>query len=456
MPEDTKHEMTREELVKLIHEESAKQGKPAPQGDDLAIVRDATAEAVAAALKPLLDSSNSTLNAVKDLAEVQKEREAKPKLGLGRKVRLYALGTMDENGKALGGRSRANDMDYLKFQARRNWGELGAEAIKFVDYQQKASVHTVHDSSVAGDIVQPAYSPEWIELLRPATTVRRIAATDPMPRGALSVRKQTQDATAYYQGESDKMTQSNIEVGRETMSYKKLTALCVLNNDLIRFGGPEADARVEASMVAAAGQREDQAFLMGNPPTNAGSPKGIVFWANSGSRFQNAGSALTNFQSDIGIALGYLWDNDIPVDPTNTYIIMNPITWLKILSLSIVTGDLSWAATTAGGRLTFMGYPALVTSQLSKGKTHPQAAFVTALSQTYGGSIIVAYAPALRIYDSYALTTTVYPGGAYYDAALSAVASGISNDETVVTAIAEHDFFMSHDRAASVIMNYNL
>ena len=48
------------------------------------------------------------------------------------------------------------------------------------------------------------------------------------------------------------------------------------------------------------------------------------------------------------------------------------------------------------------------------------------------------------------------PGGAHYDATTSAVASGIANDETVITAIGEHDFLQVHDVAANIITGYSV
>ena len=51
-------------------------------------------------------------------------------------------------------------------------------------------------------------------------------------------------------------------------------------------------------------------------------------------------------------------------------------------------------------------------------------------------------------------TIATYPGGVYYDASAGAVASGISNDETVITCIAEHDFLLTHDKAVSIQNGY--
>jgi len=61
-----------------------------------------------------------------------------------------------------------------------------------------------------------------------------------------------------------------------------------------------------------------------------------------------------------------------------------------------------------------------------------------------------AHFPSLVIWDSLSRTVETFRGGAYYDPSLAAVASGISNDETVITCIAEHDFQQRYQEAASI------
>jgi hypothetical protein len=57
--------------------------------------------------------------------------------------------------------------------------------------------------------------------------------------------------------------------------------------------------------------------------------------------------------------------------------------------------------------------------------------------------------PSMEIHDSMGRTVEAFRGGAYRDSS-GTIQSGISNDETVITCISEHDFLQVYDVAASI------
>jgi hypothetical protein len=65
------------------------------------------------------------------------------------------------------------------------------------------------------------------------------------------------------------------------------------------------------------------------------------------------------------------------------------------------------------------------------------------------GMSFFVHAPSLVIWDSMSRTVEAWRGGAYVDSNAT-VQSGISNDETVITCIAEHDFQQRYQEAASI------
>jgi HK97 family phage major capsid protein len=302
---------------------------------------------------------------------------------------------------------------------------------------------TAGNPSVAGDMVMPVYDPEWIDLLRNNAVVRSIARTLPMPRGATSRRKQTGAGTAAYQGETERIQASNQTIGREALSYKKLTAMTIISNDLIRFSSGEADRFVQEDLLKVLGLREDRAFLTGNPPTDAGSPKGIRYYTAATNVYASAGTSLANFQADLTKAIRLVQAANVPATPQNSYFLMSASTFWTIYALTTTTGDWIFASGLEQRRL--FGFPILITTQLEVTNSWIGAS---------GGMVIFCHAPSLEIHDSMSRTITVHPHGAYYDHTLAAVVSGISNDETVITCIAEHDFFQVYDVAASVITGY--
>ena len=359
------------------------------------------------------------------------------KYPIGRKVRALAMATLE-------GKGQDPDVAVHAIKNAKGWAPSEVEpTVKWLQHVKTTLL--AGNAAVAGDMVLPQYDTEWIELLRNNAVVRGIARTVPMPRGATSRRKQTGSGTAYYQGETDKITPSNLTVGRVSLSYKKLTSLMVVGNDLIRFSGGEADRIVQEDLLAVTALREDRAFLVGNPPIDAGSPQGIRYQTAAANVFATAGASLANFQADLTKAIRLVQASNVPAKPDNSYFLMSPSTFWTIYALATTTGDMIFAGMLAGAQPRLFGFPVLLTTQLETSNT-----FIGANA----GMIIFCYAPALEIHDSLQRTVQTYVGGAYYDPALAAVASGISNDETVITCIAEHDFLQVYDTAAAIVTGY--
>jgi len=356
---------------------------------------------------------------------------------IGRKVRALAMATL-ENG--------SGDPEAAIFAIKRAKGwpaSIADPTVKWLQFVK--TTLTAGSAATAGDMVLPAYDPEWIELLRNTAVVRGICRTVPMPRGATSRRVQTAAGTAYYQGETDKLTPSNLTVGRKQLSYKKLTALTVVNNDLIRFSAGEADRIVQEDLLKVMALREDRAFIVGNPPVDNGSPQGIRYQTKAANVYTTAGATLANFQADLTKAIRIVQAANIPATPDNSYFLVSPSTFWTMYALATTTGDMIFASMLSGAQPRMFGFPVLITTQLETTNS-----FIGASA----GMIYFCHAPSLEIHDSMARTIATYVGGAYYDPSLAAVASGISNDETVITAISEHDFLQVYDVAASVITGY--
>jgi HK97 family phage major capsid protein len=365
--------------------------------------------------------------------ELEAADRALGKYRFGRKARALALAAL-ENG--------TQDPGAAIHACRKHWRKTAADpTIKWLEAVQKGL--TFGTAVSAGDMVFPEYDPEWIELLRNNAVVRGIARVIPMPRGTSTRRKQTGAATASYQTETGPITASAQTVTRVNLSYKKLTAMTVVSNDLIRFSGGEADRFVQEDLLRVSALREDRAFLVGNPPTDANSPKGIRYWTIAAQVTAKTGITLANFQADLTDSIADVQDANVIADPNNSYWIMSPRTFWSILALATTTGDMLFRAELADVKPRLFGFPVLLTTQLGVGNSWIGAG---------AGMIIFVHAPSLEIHDSMSRTVEAWRGGAYYDGTV--VQSGISNDETVITSIAEHDFLQVYDVAASIKTTY--
>jgi HK97 family phage major capsid protein len=358
---------------------------------------------------------------------------------IGRKIRALAMAALDSKTSHL-------DPDRAIYAIRKANGSpdsgrwplsMAEPTIKWLEYVKATLL--VGSASAAGDIIMPVTDPEWIELLRHNTTIRGIARTIPMPRGSVARRKQTGTATATYIGETGKITATNLTVTRVSLSYKKLTAATIVGNDLIRFSGGEADRMVQEDLLAVTARREDQAFLVDDGTSNT--PKGIKNWTAAANIFAKTGTSLNNYQADLTKAIRLVQAADVDVTPDNSYFIMSVSTYWALYALVTTTGDWVFAQGLENKRL--FGFKVLVTTQLEVSNAWIGAAL---------GMIMFVNAPSLEIHDSMARTVNVHPYGAYYDGTV--VQSGISNDETVITCIGEHDFFQKYDLAASIITTY--
>jgi len=403
-------------------------------------IKDALAPAIKAELEPLTKAQGEMrADIAKAMAHppaAEPEFDRKKMLGkfhFGRAARVMAMATLENGTKDIGAAEHA---------IKRDWPvSLAEPTLKWT--QHVKTTLTAGSATAAGDMVIPQYDPEWIELLRNNAVVRGLPGirTRSMPRGAISQRKQTGAATASYQGETDRMTPSNLTVGKANMSYKKLTAITVVGNDLIRFGGPDVDQLVQEDLLAVSALREDKAFLLDNPPTDAASPQGIRYQTLGANIAATAGTSLANFQTDATGMVTDVQKRNLPVTPQNSGFILSVSKFWAIYALATTTGDWMFKAGLEQAQPTILGFPAFVSTQLEVTNSWIGA---------NGGLMFFAHFPSLVIWDSLSRTVETFRGGAYYDPSLAAVASGISNDETVITCIAEHDFQQRYQEAASI------
>lgn len=424
-------EMTRAQLESMVADAAAK----------------AVGPALTAALGPITKASENSSRAI-DLL-IKRDTPAEPDamalrkaMGphpIGRMLKALALATLDGGSPA----GNADDVDRSMGAVKKSWPTSVAEpTLKWLGHVKTTLL--AGNASAAGAMVMPDYDPEWILLLRNNAVIRGIARTLPMPRGAVTRRRQASAGIAYYQGETDVMTVSNLTIGTVSLSYKKLTAICAVGNDLIRFAGGDAERMVQEDFLQVVALREDRAFINGNPPADGPVPQGIYYQTAAGNRTASAGTSLANFQTDITTAIKLVQASNVMATPENSYILMSVSNFWRIFALATTTGDMLFAAGLSQAVPRIFGFRVLVTTQLEVSNSWIGANL---------GMIIFVHAPSLEIHDSMARTVETFRGGAYNDTATT-VRSGISNDETVITCIAEHDFYQRYDTAAAVITGF--
>jgi HK97 family phage major capsid protein len=270
-----------------------------------------------------------------------------------------------------------------------------------------------------------------IEMLRARVVVRRAGAvTFPMPAGRMRMAKQLTAATASYGAELAVTPPTTPTFGVIDESFKKLTSLVPISNDLLRMSALAMAPVVTNDLLNVMARREDIAFLRGDGTANT--PKGIRNWA-LGPNWQAAiANTVAAVEAAINRMVNVVEDADVPMTAggfamrasTKNFLgaLRNPTTGYKVFESIDASGTLK-------------GYPIYTSSQipnnLGAGTNETEIYFVDFAQMMIG--------------DSMSVTISTSTEAAYVDGATTR--SAFQNDQTLMRAISEHDFAPAYDQA---------
>jgi HK97 family phage major capsid protein len=313
----------------------------------------------------------------------------------------------------------------------------------------KATASQAQDPNSLGNLIAPQWSSEFIALLRNVAVMRRICRTMPNPTGQITLRRQTAAGIGYWLGEGKPITPSKPAVGNFTMTRKKLGALYVVSNDLLRYGGPEVDAFILEDMLAICALAEDLSMIRADGTQFQ--PSGLKSLIASGQQFAQSGTTLAAVDTDFAQAKRLLEEANVMTNDDDCHWLMVPRTWWGLWNKAAATDtgarpyrdELRNA--TAGNNGRILSSPVHKTNQIPKnlgGGTESETYFV--------------HGPSCLIADTLNTQVETFNGGAYYDAGSGVVVSGISNDETVIRLLREMDFNVRYPEAGAVITGVTL
>ena len=331
----------------------------------------------------------------------------------------------------LQGTGPAGAIDILK-----QWGNHDL-AEKWAEARQKALA--AGDAAAGGFLVPTQFSNEVIEFLRARAVIRRLGArVMPVPTGTLKIPKLSGGATAYYIGENTAATKSEETTGQLTLSFKKLVTLVPMSNDLLRYASPGADTIVRDDVVNAMRVREDSAFIRDTGTDST--PKGLRYWANADNIVTANGTAsVANTFSDLGKLIRKLLEANIPMLAPAW--IMAPRVEVFLRTLINSNGFSVFREEMNAG--TLLGFPFANTTSIPV-NLNTSGAGNNDESEIY----CVDMAQAI-IGESMNLVVDASQEASYTEG--SSLVSAFDRDQTVVRAIAEHDFGMRFDKAIAVL-----
>lgn len=316
--------------------------------------------------------------------------------------------------------------------------------------------------SAGGFIVPPDYMNEIIELLRPRAVVRAAGPRNiPMPRGTMTLPGQGSAASAGYGPEGGRIAQSQQGLNSIVATYKKLTALVPVSNDMMRYADPAVDAFVRDDLVKVIALAEDQAFILGTGmqdtprgylsfaqgfATSGGGAPGVFLTsanstAASGGNFitSTASYTLATVAAELGGAVNKLDTANVVASKRVWF--MHPRSYNYLFNVQNSLGVYVYRDELTKG--TLLGYPVMRTTQIGINYRDPN-------SNTDASFVFLVEMDEDLLLDSMQLELAVSREGSYVDGS-GATISAFQNDQTIIRAIAEHDHQMRHDAAVAVI-----
>jgi HK97 family phage major capsid protein len=344
--------------------------------------------------------------------------------------------------------------------------------------EQYGESHPVTRALIAGTgaaggfIVPPDYQAEIIELLRPKAVVRGSGPrVIPMPRGTMTIPGQASAATASYGSEVSTITASQQALNRINLAYKKLTALVPVSNDMMRFADPAVDAFVRDDLVTVMALKEDSMFMFGDGTLDT--PKGWLQFANdwvsdnsgtvgvwvtsgasteavngtdpansTGGNFITATETVTvdTAADELGGAINRLDTANVPASRRVWF--MSPRSKNFLINARNSLSLYIWRDEMMDGLL--LGYPFRVSTQIGNNYTN------AANSHSDNSFVFLVEMSESIIADSMQLELAVSRDASYVDSN-GATISTFQNDQTLIRAIAEHDFAVRHRASVAVI-----
>lgn len=286
-----------------------------------------------------------------------------------------------------------------------------------------------------GALVAPEHLPEIIEFLRAASVFRQLNPTTiPLVNGAASISKLTGGSTAYWVGESENITPSQLTTGLVNFSAKKLAALTPVSNDLLRIPSASADMVVEQDLRGSVGMKLDWTCIRGTG--TAYSPKGIENLTPSGNKHNiTTPVTLATMTTDMGTLLLDLLEADCRMLRPGW--LMAPRTFIAMATVRDGNGNYAFRDELMRG--TFWTFPFRFTSQIP----------VNLGGGLNESKIYLADFADVVLAEEMGLELAVSSDAAYYNG--SAVVAAFSRDETVIRAILKMDMNVRHEESLAML-----
>lgn len=186
-----------------------------------------------------------------------------------------------------------------------DWSTAGFEKEVFQEVRKRTM--SIGEDSSMGYFVPNEILAGYIELLRAESVVMGMGATvlDNLRGVPVQLPKQTGGATAYWVGENESITASDLTTGMITLTPKKIGALVKVSNETLKYTNPSAEAVIRNDLFTTIALAIDLAALRGSGSDNE--PCGIANTAsiNTVAIGDNGGAPTFDYLYDMQYELQY-------------------------------------------------------------------------------------------------------------------------------------------------------
>lgn len=145
-----------------------------------------------------------------------------------------------------------------------DWSNAGVEKEIF-EQASKRTAMEASTGSLGGNIVPREVSQDLIEMFEAAMVLSQAGITtlSGLTGAPFDIPKQTGGATAYWVGENEDITESNLTVGTMSLNPKAIGCLVKTSNRLLRLANPSVETMIKRDMALRLALKAELAGLRG-------------------------------------------------------------------------------------------------------------------------------------------------------------------------------------------------
>lgn len=340
------------------------------------------------------------------------------------------------NGKDIFSKMLVANLKEMDRTKATNYARIDKEAVLSMAkklYPEEKAMHGIMQKemsagvpSAGGFTIPQILIPDVIEFLYARGILPNLGVQKvPMVNGNFSMPRVDSTSAAYWVGENQQITSSDLGLGQVNLKSRKLAAATLVSNSLLRQNAVGLDALIARDLQRNAQIKLDAAFLYGLGTEYT--PRGM----KNVSGIQSTGSSSTALGLTTPIDMVALLEQaNVPMD--NVKWILSPLgkSWLAGKAFS--SGPFAWAEEMARAK-TLNGYEFLSSATVEKDSSNAYSDFwLLDAAQILWG---VAYDLELEM----SREASFYSGGETKNA--------FQEDLTIVRVIGEHDFGVRQPKA---------